>query len=222
MVSLSRAHRTLLEAGAYPLVAGTVLAMAVYLVRVVVTHTTTYGFLTWNLFLAWIPYGCALACSLMSPLRSGMERWTRRLLAGVWLGFFPNAPYLLTDIVHFRRHTEVPWWYDLAMLLLFAGVGLQLALASLRRMHRLVEGLYGTRAGWYFVAAAAGLSGLGVYIGRFLRWNSWDVVTNPHGLAADLYHQAGNPEAYLTAVGVTGLFGALLLWSYLVARHPAR
>lgn len=196
------------------LLVGSAAAMALLLVRVAVTGTTGYGFLSWNLFLAWVPLVCAVACARTS----GRARWP---LAGAWLAFFPNGPYLLTDLVHFRRIGGAPWWYDLGMLLLFASVGLQLALASLRPMHALVEARHGIRAGWGFVAAAAGLSGVGVYIGRFLRWNSWDVVVNPHGLAADLARQAVNPSSYLTVVGVSGLFGALLLWSYLTTRPSA-
>src|SRR5687768_12604246 len=78
--------------------------------RFVVTGATSFGFLPWNLLLAWVPFGAAGVLRLLER----DHRLTRpRILAllAVWLAFFPNAPYLVTDFQHLRpRPGEAPLW----------------------------------------------------------------------------------------------------------------
>jgi uncharacterized membrane protein len=87
---------------------------------------------------------------------------------------------------------------------------------SLRTMHALVAARYGARIGWLFAVAAAGLSGAGIYVGRFLRWNSWDLAFHPTEVVADLARHATAPGLHLRPVGVTVAYAGLFLATYLV------
>lgn len=152
------------------------------------TGTPTYGFLIWNLILAWVPLFFAWLAS----------RWRHyRLLllshAGLWLLFLPNAPYLLTDLIHLGRWRAIPLWYDLLMLLVFAATGLLLGFFSLNIMQDLVVELFGLVAGRLFAVASLALCSFGVYLGRFLRWNSWDLLAHPYQLWSDILALVSDP-----------------------------
>ncbi len=164
-------------------------------------------FLLWNLFLAWIPW---LAARSFSSARS----WTV-FAAGsaVWLLFLPNAPYLVTDLVHLRMRPPVPLWFDVLLFAAFALAGCALAWASIEAVHsRLAIGLGRLRAA-AVVAVVLFLAGFGVYLGRFLRWNSWDVVAQPGALFADAATALTSPRALV----FSALFGAFVGAGYLVA-----
>lgn len=180
---------------------------ALVAVRVLYSGQNFYTFLLWNLFLAWLPLGFAWLA----------VRWHTRPLpalvaAFLWLLFFPNAPYLVTDLIHLRAIDPVPLWYDLILLLDFALLGLFLAFVSLRMVHDLVGSRFGAAAGWLFVLTVIGASGLGVYIGRFLRWNSWDLFTRPLLLLNDVWANLDDPRT----LAISGLLALLLLFSYLI------
>ncbi len=183
--------------------------MVLLLARCRLTATTQYSFLWWNLFLAWIPLLCSIAVSGIS------RRAPRLVLSAAWLFFFPNAPYLLTDFVHFRTITGFAWWYDVGMLAIFACLGLMLALVSLRPFHVRWAERYGPSSGWWFVIGVALLAGFGVYLGRFLRLNSWDIVFQPGRVVGDFLEVLTTPTLYPRAVGMTLLFAGILLLCYI-------
>ena len=167
----------------------------------------TYLFLVWNLFLAWLPLLFAWLA----------VKWRRRPLlplaaAFLWLLFFPNAPYLVTDLIHLRPINPVPLWFDMILLLDYALLGLFLCFTSLSIMHGLVDGRFGALAGWLFALGAISAGGLGVYIGRFLRWNSWDLFTRPLSLGGDIWSSLDEPRT----LAVSGLLALLLLFAYLI------
>ncbi len=178
----------------------------------VLRGTTTFLFLIWNLFLAWIPYWLSLA---IGPL---YERNRSLLLTGgllfVWLLFLPNAPYILTDLVHLRLRTPIPFWYDLMLLISFAWTGLLLGIISLYEVHRFIAKTWSKLAGWMIITICIILSGIGVYIGRFLRWNSWDIITQPFDLIRDLFQIIIEPQSF-HASGSIVIFAAFFLLSYL-------
>lgn len=173
-------------------------------------------FLSWNLFLAWVPLGLALVVERLRG--AGTGRLDTRLAfaasAGAWLLFFPNAPYIVTDLIHLHHDRgERVLLADGAAIGAFALTGLLLASASLRRMHRLVVDRFGASAGWTMVGAVSLLTGVGVYLGRVLRWNSWDLISRPDALLADLVAPLGDPLAYQRPLAVTVGFGlAFLVW----------
>jgi uncharacterized membrane protein len=203
-------HGILTEHRFYPLLASSTLAAVLLALRISLSGRLTLAFLAWNLALAWIPWLCStVACTARS--RAGT------VVAGVvWLAFLPNAPYLVTDFLHLHQRAAIPLWYDIALLASFAWAGCLLAVVSLRAMHVLVTRRFGGPAGWAFVAGATGLTGLGIYIGRFLRWNSWDLAVRPGAVLEDLIARGVSPAAQLRVIGVTGTFAAMFLVTYLV------
>ena len=136
----------------------------------------------------------------------------------VWLLFFPNAPYILTDLFHLERRAGVPYWYDLALILSCAWNGLMLAYASLTDMQALVARRLGWGAGWGFATVALLLSSCGLYLGRYLRFNSWDILTNPLALFFDIVSRLLHPLAHPATWGVTLLYGAFLVLGYATVR----
>jgi uncharacterized membrane protein len=134
----------------------------------------------------------------------------------MWLAFFPNAPYIVTDFLHFYERPPVPSWYDIGLLASFAWTGLFLAIASLRTMQELVNAYAGRIVSWIFASVALALGGLGLYLGRFSRWNSWDLLLQPKEIIAELAYLFANPFINLRFFGFTFMFTAFLLVCYLM------
>ena len=167
-----------------------------------------YGFLVWNLVLAWLPFLLAWMAYRKPSLVP--------VCGPLWLLFLPNAPYLMTDLVHLRPFDNVPLWFDAIMLFTFALAGLLLGFLSLYYMQALVANRFGRVVSWFFVVSVTVLSGYGVYIGRFLRWNSWDVFTQPVGLVADIVNSLINPQVFVKTVTVSLSLTAVMLFGYIV------
>jgi uncharacterized membrane protein len=213
----------------FVLLAGaTVFSVTIWRVRAEYSGYGRYAFLIWNLFLAWIPF----IISYFTYTLTLNRRWIYVVIpiaAFVWLIFFPNAPYILTDFQHLaNRPGDLPVWYDVMMLIWFAFTGLLLGMVSLFLMQEIIRREFGRWTGWTFVAVVAGLSSAGVYMGRFLRWNSWDILRNPAGMAQYTFAGVQNPS--LQSIGFTVLFGAFFLFLYitlytfghLLLERPAR
>jgi uncharacterized membrane protein len=197
------------------LVLASLTSVLLALARMAYSDTREHATLIWNLFLAWIPFGFASLTYIVS--------WSRKLLflvvpvsALVWLLFFPNAPYILTDFQHLIPATATaPLWFDVIMLIWFAWTGLLLGVVSLYLVHEVVARNFGRVAGWVFAMGVATLGSLGIYLGRFLRWNSWDVLQEPLPLARDLWHLVRYPFSSPRIYGFTLLYTLLFLFVYL-------
>jgi uncharacterized membrane protein len=176
---------------------------------------SAFVFLPQNLVLAWIPY--LLALCLAAVHSRGGPRPLLWVFGACWLLFLPNAPYILTDFIHLGRVSGAPLWFDAALIGTFAAAGLALGLSSLLVVHHVVEMRAGRVFGWVVAVSSLGLSAIGIYLGRFQRFNSWDVLNDPHGLASVVLHRLaeplGNPFLLRFAVAMS----VLLLGSYLVA-----
>ena len=160
------------------LVLASALSCGLALLRATYYGRIAYGFFFWNLILAWVPVGAALAFYALASRRS--RRWLLMLCIGVvWFLFFPNAPYIVTDIVHLRERPPTPYWYDIIAIMAFAQTGLFLGYLSLYLMQEVIRAWLGRWTGWVFALAMLGLSSFGIYLGRFLRWNSWDALLDP-------------------------------------------
>lgn len=175
--------------------------------RIVRSHNLLYVSLVWNLFLAWIPYGIAI----MMKRRAS---WFRSSVAFfgtlfIWLLFFPNAPYIITDLFHLKPQHTVPLWYDLMLIFSFAWNGLILGYLSLMMMESEVSRRLGKRFTRGFVVAVIALGAYGVFLGRYLRWNSWDLFTNPFGLVLKMLYMARHPLHFTGAWGMTLLLAVL-------------
>ena len=156
-----------------------VISILLYQARMMMSGTLDYIFLIWNLFLAWIPLILAYATHAFAKSRK-FVLVTVPSASILWLLFFPNAPYILTDLQHLSfPRVGAPVWYDMLLINWFAWTGILLGVFSLFMMHDIVRTTFGRFAGWSFVLIIGLFTSLGTYIGRFLRWNSWDLLFHP-------------------------------------------
>jgi uncharacterized membrane protein len=195
------------------LAGGTIFSVTIWRVRSEYSGTVHYAFLIWNLFLAWIPFIIAYF-TYTATLKRKQIYIVVPIAAFFWLIFFPNAPYILTDFQHLAgTWRDVPVWYDVMLLIWFAFTGLLLGMVSLFLMQEIIRREFGRGVGWGFVAFVAGVSSAGVYVGRFLRWNSWDIFRDLSGMAQFTLQSAQDPS--LQSIGFTTLFGAFFLFLYI-------
>ncbi len=192
-----------------------VLGLAMLAGRVALSRQYSHLYLPWNLFLAWLPVGLALAIRHLEH-RWPADRWRLRLLAAIWVLFLPNAPYLLTDLVHLPSPGRRYYFADLMLILHFALVGLILGAVALHLVHEVVERRWGWARGWLLTLGVALLSGLGVYVGRFLRWNSWDPIVRPAKILGDGIHWLGRVWERPSELILPALFGSTMLVAYLL------
>lgn len=185
------------------------------LFRVFYTDSFVFLFLNWNLFLAFIPWALTSLVVVYPRLRK--RKVIIPFILCCWLLFFPNAPYILTDLFHLRLRTSMPIWFDLVLILSYAWTGLFLGFLSLWDIEKFL--LVSIKQKW--VSLISGLllfiGSFGVYIGRFLRWNSWDIITEPFNLAYDIQDRLVNPFQHPTTWGMTlfmGVFLNMLYWSF--------
>jgi uncharacterized membrane protein len=183
--------------------------------RVIYSGTYNYANLLWNLCLAWLPYIFAVIASSIYGITP--KRWWLIFLFGfLWLVFFPNAPYIVTDFYYLDPRPPVPLWFDISLIAIFAFTGCFLAIASLRTIHVMINKSFGGIIGWIFALFALALASFGVYLGRFGRYNSWDILLEPKSLLKAIAGNVLNPLDNLGFVGFTIMFTAILLVFYLM------
>jgi len=187
--------------------------------RVFVSGSRTYAFLGWNLFLAAVPLFASIG--LQRAAARGRGILFQILLFSLWLLFLPNAPYILTDLVHLSPRPPIPEWYDLVLLLSCAQTGLVLGYVSLVQVQSVVQSRLNATAGWIVALGSLLLCGYGIYLGRFQRWNSWAVVDDPAGLFLTVAAHLLDPLAHPRAMGVTLVFGFALCIGYVAFRAIA-
>jgi uncharacterized membrane protein len=178
------------------------------IVRIILSGQLTYIFLAWNLFLAWIPF------AISQKIDGAQNRWRIFLLTGAWLLFLPNAPYIITDFLHLRQRPPIPYWYDILLLFSAALNGLLLGLLSLFNVEKFLTDRYGNRISGLLILCSFFLCAFGIYMGRYLRWNSWDIITNPGGIATDILERIINPFDHFGTWSVTFLFGSFFYVIY--------
>lgn len=200
--------------GVYPVALSTLLCVGLFALRAYLSRSWTFRFLLWNLFLAWVPYLGSLWASYIQQ-RNPKQWWRLLFPLALSVVFLPNAPYIITDFFHLTERFPIPLWYDIGFLASFAWTGIILAIYTLSLMQAIIKTRLGTLLSWGFVVINIALSGLGIYLGRFLRWNSWDLVTQPQAVLNDVAQHISQPWAYPRTIGVSLLFAALVFASYL-------
>jgi uncharacterized membrane protein len=195
------------------LLVASALCVALVEYRIHRTGNPFYRFLVWNLFLAWVPVGFAVLAQKRA--RRGVDVVVGALLV-LWLLFFPNAPYMLTDFIHLGESRLVPVWYDALMLSSFAWTGLLLGFVSLYLVQLVTRRVVGPTWSWVGVACALGLASFGVYLGRFVRVNSWDALIRPRSVAHVVRTELENPLQHPRLVAVLVALTAFLLVGYAV------
>ena len=196
-----------------------VFALGLSMYRYLSSSTIRYWFLVWNLFLAWLPVIFAWLLYRRTP-KGLYWSWPNFGWFALWLLFLPNAFYLISDFVHLRRTGEVSLMFDVVLIGTYALAGLALGYTSLFMMHVRAIQRFGKRA-HLLVAVALLLSGFAIYLGRYLRWNSWDIVTNPFGLLFDVSDSIVNPSEHILTFTTTLLFFTFLSVIYFVIWRAA-
>lgn len=197
----------------------TVLATLFIFGRVLVFKKYAYLFLIWNIFLAWVPFYISLIYTNIN-LKSKISKL---LLSFSWIAFYPNAPYIITDFIHLSKykfyenkpHGEVftsnfVMWYDFFLISIFVIIGLILAYISLSLMHKHIEKSSNTIYGWIFIFTTSVLSGFAIYLGRFLRLNSWEIISSPINLVYSIISDFG-----IHSIVFTSMFSTLIFIFYL-------
>lgn len=183
-------------------------------VRIFYTGSLLYLFLVWNIFLAWVPF---VISSLFKKLNS-TGKWKQALVFCCWLAFFPNALYIVTDLIHIDLETVVPKWFDALLLFSSAVLGLILAFISLYRVELFFNKMINRKLQAPLIIFILFLGSFGVYLGRFLRWNSWDIVSNPLQLMFSIGHRIISPLDHLQTWGITMLFTVFFYLLYLTLK----
>ncbi|HSW99327.1 MAG TPA: DUF1361 domain-containing protein [Candidatus Saccharimonadales bacterium] len=180
-------------------------------------HSLEFDYLIYNLFLAWIPLG--LTVWLQKLLRTRLwSSWPPFLLTLFWLGFLPNTFYMVSDYIHLQEVGRVDLIYDVIMFSSFIFNAFILGLVSLFVVHGELRKRVSRASAWRLVAATIFLTSFAIYIGRDLRWNTWDVLLNPASILFDVSdrllapHQ--HPEMFTTTFGFAVLIGSMygLTW----------
>lgn len=200
---------------------GSALLVVMLIGRICFTGQLTYAFLLWNLFLAFLPLGIA-----MLSYRYAWQSWRLAMASLLWLLFFPNAPYLITDIYHLSNLTGAPGWFDALMLFSAATTGLAMAFISLQLMEKQWQCIWrqkylstqSTASRLRYRLAAIVLlfflTAFGIYLGRILRYNSWDLFTDTHDLAHDIVIRFKDPFVHINTWGFTMLYATVLFVLY--------
>jgi len=181
-------------------------------VRHIISGRRAYYFLNWNLLLALMPLFISMVIS--SEFVKRKPKILTAALFIIWLLFFPNAPYIITDLYYLNRHSERMFWYDLITIMMFAWTGL---LAGFFSLDIIKETLFSKLSKVKSVAAVCGLlfvCAFGIYLGRVLRWNSWEILVQPRKFFLDVIDRFINPVGHNRTWGFTFLIGVFLNVTY--------
>ncbi|GGD28916.1 membrane protein [Flavobacterium orientale] len=165
----------------------------------------------WNLFLGGIPY--FIAQFLKLSIKFQENKWLRISTLLVWLLFLPNSFYILTDFFHLNKFNSVPVWYDLLVVATFSITGFLFGLYSLFTIQKILTIHHSKNLSRIIVFLSVYLTAFGIYLGRYLRFNSWDVITNPIDLFTNLFSSLFSTEVQQFTIG----FGTFLFVIYFVA-----
>jgi uncharacterized membrane protein len=189
------------------------LCIVFFIYRLLVTDTWRFSFIFTNLALAWL--GLIFGWLLVYHLRkNSWLGWRSVALTVLWLAFLPNTWYVLTDFLHVKPTGEVSEIYDIALVGILVIVGFVLGFTSLYLVHRRMLKSISEQKSIFVVASVILLSSFAIYLGRNLRWNSWDVLANPGGIIVSVSDRIIDPFGHPRAINVTGLFFVLLSCLY--------
>ena len=186
--------------------------------RIKLTHSFFLIFLIWNLFLAIIPF------TITFWLRSKNHIKKIHMLAWfiVWLLFLPNAPYIVTDLIHLKLSSNHLIWLDTMIIVSFACSGLALFYISIIDMLKLASPYYKKQHLKFLVSTLFLLTAFGIYLGRFLRYNSWDLLQNPLSIAYDIVLILSNPKEHTSAWIFTLTFALLLNGLFILLKRSLK
>jgi len=179
-------------------------ALSLFVTRIYLTKSLFFSFLIWNLFLATVPY--MFSQYLVNVPQLQKRRAFFYCILASWLLFLPNSPYIITDLIHLHNTQSTILWLDLFLVFVFALNGLLVGLLSLLDIYSIIRDRLNIKMANTVLFISCFLSGYGIYLGRFLRFNSWDVFTKPHVLFVQFWESMFYIKTWL----VTFAFGGFL------------
>ncbi len=196
-------------------------SVAFFFIGALRTHTTIYGYLVWNLFLAWVPFG--LTILLLKVLHKKLwSSWQAILTTIVWLFFLPNSFYLVSDLSHLEDMPHIYFVYDAMMFASFVFNGIILGYLSLYLVHNELLKRLSKRLTTVLIGVTILLCSYAVYLGHTLRWNTWDVLLNPGGVLVGISDPILHPRADSSAFMITATFFVLLSTTYAIIWQMVR
>jgi uncharacterized membrane protein len=205
----------------WPLAMLSGLSVGFFVVGSVENKSTQFWFLVWNLFLAWLPLVFVLW--LMYVIKKyGWTSWMGIVLSILWVDFLPNSFYMVSDLIHLQDYQRVNPVFDAVTFMLFVLSGLLLGYTSLYLVHRQFVLRIRQRKAWSLIAVIVLLCSFAIYVGRDLRLNSWDLLTNPSGILFDITDPIINPRAHVLAFTTTVTFFIFLFCLYIVVWQLSR
>lgn len=186
--------------------------LSLLLLRVKITQSVFMLFLVWNLVLAGIPY----LLLLLAKKHTAANRMHFKLgfLLVVWLLFLPNSFYIVTDWVHLTKSNQSTLWLDVLILASFSSAGFFMGILSLLEFESIISNFYTVKITNAIIPAISFLSGFGIYLGRVLRYNSWDIISNPKRLVFDMGIELASKDCLF----FSALFGFFIYSIYLLCK----
>lgn len=193
-------------------------AVVLNILRVVFWGKISFVYILWNIFLAFVPY--FISSFLVILLKEGK---LKKIIAVVgiflWLIFIPNAPYLVTDLIHLSTPRSIPIIYDIFLLFSSAAVGLMLFSHSLFQIEQFIKSRYSRRSSILLITIIMIMISFGVYVGRVLRFNSWDIFINHSSLVNNIWNivfqATKHVDVYIyTILTFSFLFSYYYSWKY--------
>ncbi len=184
--------------------------------RIYITGDITFLFLVWNLFLAFIPFAITQWLSFNSRVTESKVKLAAILF--LWLLFIPNSFYILTDLFHLDNFDTAPKWFDLLLIFSFAWNGIVLGIVSIRSIEMILEKITGRGFSLFIVFTVMWLNAFGIYIGRYLRFNSWDVIAQPFSLFKEMFEVLFHPLENKMGWGMIAVYAVFMTVLYITIK----
>lgn len=198
-----------------------IVSVFLLLVRATASDSSRYLFLPWNLFLAAVPL--LLAWWLIWRVRQfGWLKWQQILLTFAWIAFLPNSFYLITDFIHLQPNHEADLLFDIVLLASFMISGLILGMLSIYMVHVEIAKRLRGQLTYVLVGLVLLASSFAVCLGRYTRWNTWDILLQPAGLLFDVSDRLINPGLHAQTYQTTLTLFLVLFGAYVALWEGAR
>ena len=178
-------------------------------------------YLVWNLFLAWIPFLLALLL-VWTLRRKQWSSWAGLLLSAGWLAFLPNSFYMVSDFIHLQEVDAAQLLFNVVMFTAFIYTGVLLGFSGLYLIHLALEERLSRIWSFTVIGVLLLICSIAIYIGRDLRWNTWDMLVNPAGVLFDLSERLLHPAQLSQVLMIVLPFFVLLGGMYVVVWQAAR
>jgi uncharacterized membrane protein len=194
------------------LIISSLFSLTLLTTRVIASGRLSYAFLAWNLFLAYVPYFISQWLDRHQQILRNRIKLVSLIFT--WILFMPNSFYILTDLFHLENMGNDHSWFDLTLILSFAWSGVIFGILSIRKMEMLLKKAKGNLVSGFIICTVMWLNAFGVYIGRFLHFNSWDIIVNRFSLLTEITNIIFNPYDYRYAWAMSICFAFFMIIIY--------